>query len=104
MAFTFDDVVNSARSQSAAPDPESESWREGLQILVRDHLKEEARTERGSGIIKNRYVNALATRMQVDEFLRKKPAVALIPVRRPVFILGMPRTGTTMVSYLMNTD
>jgi hypothetical protein len=25
-------------------------------------------------------------------------------VRRPVFILGMPRTGTTMVSYLMDAD
>ena len=27
-----------------------------------------------------------------------------MPVKRPVFILGMPRTGTTVVSYLMSTD
>ncbi len=104
MAFTFDDVVNAARAKSSAPDPNSSSWREGLEILVRDHLKEDALTERGWGIIKNRYVDALATRMQVDDHLRQQPAVAQAPVKRPVFILGMPRTGTTMVSYLMNTD
>src|SRR6266704_4729307 len=47
---------------------------------------------------------ALATRMQVDEYIRKKPDVAEMSVKGPVFILGMPRTGTTMVSYLMSTD
>jgi hypothetical protein len=104
MKFTFDDVLNAARSKSAAPDPNSDSWREGLEILVRDHWKEDVLTERGWGIIKNRYTDALATRMQVDEYIRKNPAVAETPVRRPVFILGMPRTGTTLVSYLMSTD
>ena len=82
MTFTFDDVVNDARAKSAAPDPNSDSWREGLEILVRDHLKEDALTERGWGIIKNRYVNALATRMQVDEYIRKKPDVAAMSVDR----------------------
>jgi len=104
MKFTFDDVVSAARAKSAAPDPDSDSWREGLEILVQDHLKEDVLTERGWGIMKNRYTEALATRMQVDEYIRKKPAVAATPVTRPVFILGMPRTGTTMVSYLMSTD
>jgi hypothetical protein len=104
MKFTFEDVVNAARAKSTAPDPSSDSWREGLEILVQDHWKEDVLTERGWGIIKNRYTDALATRMQVDEYFRKKPAIAETPVRRPVFILGMPRTGTTMVSYLMSTD
>ena len=51
MKFTFDDVVNAARAKSAAPDPNSDSWREGLEILVRDHLKEDVLTERGWGIM-----------------------------------------------------
>ena len=42
--------------------------------------------------------------MQVDEFIRKHPGVTDAPIKRPVFILGMPRTGTTMASYLMNAD
>lgn len=104
MTFTFDDVFNAARAKSTVPDPDNDSWREGLEILVRDHLKEDVLTERGWSIIKNRYVDALSTRMRVDDYFRKRPEVSQHLVKRPVFILGMPRTGTTVVSYLMSTD
>ncbi|WP_297489752.1 sulfotransferase [Acidocella sp.] len=104
MALTFDEIVTAAREKSAAPDPASDSWREGLEILLKDHAQTGSLSERGEGIIKNRYVEALAGRMQVDEFARHNPAVFQVPVKRPVFILGMPRTGTTVASYLMAAD
>jgi Sulfotransferase family len=104
MKFTFDDIVNAARAKSGAPDPNVDSWRDGLELLTRDHLEQDALTERGWGIMKTRYVDALATRMQVDQYLKQHAAVAEAPVTRPVFILGMPRTGTTLVSYLMAAD
>jgi hypothetical protein len=104
MAITFDDIVNAARAQTGLPDPDSDSWREGLHILLRDLTKCDLLNERGWEITRGRYAMTLATRMRVDEFLRHNPAVAAAPVRRPVFILGMPRTGTTMASYMMATD
>jgi hypothetical protein len=104
MKFTFDDIVEAARAKSGAPDPDIDSWQDGLELLTRDHLEQDSLTERGWGILKNKYVDALATRMQVDEYLHKNAAVAEAPVTRPVFILGMPRTGTTLVSYLMAAD
>ena len=103
--MNFDDVVNAAREKAGGlPDPDSDSWRMGLEILLHDHHKQDVLTERGWGIMKNRYVDALATRMQVDDFIHSNPSVVDTPVERPVFILGMPRTGTTMVSYLMDAD
>jgi hypothetical protein len=42
--------------------------------------------------------------MRVDDYIRHNPRVTNAPVKRPVFILGMPRTGTTMASYLMDAD
>jgi hypothetical protein len=105
MTLTFDDVVAAAREQTGGlPDPDIDSWQEGLRLLLHDHVKTDSLTERGWGIMKNRYVEALATRMAVDDYLRKNPAVAEAPVKRPVFILGMPRTGTTVASYLMDAD
>ena len=105
MPLTFDDVVAAAREKTGGlPDPDTESWKEGLEILLKDHAKADALTERGWGIMKNRYAEALATRMQVDDYIRKNPAVVVPEIKRPVFILGMPRTGTTMVSYLMASD
>src|SRR5688500_10980344 len=103
--MTFDDIVNAAREKTGGlPDPDSDSWRMGLEILLHDHQKADILSERGWGIMKNRYVDALSTRMQVDDYIRKNPAVIEAPVERPVFILGMPRTGTTMVSYLFDAD
>lgn len=105
MPLTFDDVVDAARVKTGGlPDPDTDSWKEGLEILLHDLAKADALTERGWGITKNRYAMALAARMQVDDYIHKNPAVVVPEVKRPVFILGMPRTGTTMVSYLMGSD
>lgn len=102
--MTFDEIVDAAREKTGLADPDSDSWREGLEILIRDNVKADMLSERGWGLMKNRYVEALATRMRVDDHMRRHPGLASTPVERPVFILGMPRTGTTMVSYMMDAD
>ena len=102
--MTFDEIVNAAREATGVPDPDKDSWQEGLQILLRDHARADILTEKGQAILKRRYVNALSTRMRVDDYIRRNPSVLDAPVERPVFILGMVRTGTTMASYLMDSD
>lgn len=102
--MTIDQILTEAREKTGVADPDSQSWREGLEILIRDHETTSSLSERGSKMIEARYVEALAARMQVDDYLRKNPLLATTAIRRPVFILGMPRTGTTMVSYLMDAD
>ena len=102
--MTLDDILKAARATTELPDPAQDTWREGLEILLRDHAKADVLTERGWGIMKARYTDALASRMRVDDYIRHHPHVTETPVKRPVFILGMPRTGTTMVSYLLDAD
>src|SRR6202008_62098 len=89
MTLTFDEVLNAAREKAGVAAPASDSWREGLEILLRDHARADTLSERGWGMMKNRYVETLAARMSVDDYLRKNPAVTQAPIRRPVFILGM---------------
>jgi len=101
---TFDEIVSAAREATGLPGPDRDSWQEGLQILLRDHAGADVLTERGAAILKRRYVTALAARMKVDDYIRRHPQVLDTPVARPVFILGMVRTGTTMTSYLMDAD
>jgi hypothetical protein len=100
----LDEILNAAREKTQVADPESDSWREGLEILLRDHDVANVLTERGRTLLKSRYVEALASRMVVDDYIRRRPEIAKARVKAPVFILGMPRTGTTMVSYLMDAD
>jgi hypothetical protein len=102
--MNLDDILTTARQTTGLPEPERDSWREGLEILLRDHATADALSERGWSLLKARYTNMLAARMRVDDYLRQHPQLTEAPVTRPVFILGMPRTGTTMVSYLMDAD
>jgi hypothetical protein len=102
--MTLNDILNAARATTGVSDPEQDSWREGLEILLRDHAKADVLTERGWGIMKARYTDALATRMRVDDYIRHNPQVTKAEVLRPVFILGIPRSGTTMVSNLLDAD
>ena len=104
MTLTRDEIVQGAREKSEAPDPATDTWQEGLDILLHDHARQDRLTERGRAITKNRYVDALAARMRVDNYLRHNPHVLERPIERPVFILGLPRTGTTMVSYMLDAD
>lgn len=104
MTITFDDVLSAARMKSAAPEPQTESWKEGLDILLYDHAKLDRLTERGRAVTLNRYAEALAARMDADQYIRDHPEVLDAPVQRPVFILGLPRTGTTMLSYMLDAD
>jgi hypothetical protein len=105
MALTINDIIEGAREKTGGlPDPDKDTWQEGLEILLRDHTREDRLTERGWHSVRNRYVDCLAARMHVDEFHRNNPEVSQSKVDRPVFILGMPRTGTTMLSYMMDTD
>jgi hypothetical protein len=102
--MTVDEILNIAREKTQLADPDSRSWREGLEILIRDHENTGALSERGQMMIKARYAEALAARMRADDYIRRNPGVTQVPVKRPVFILGLPRTGTTLVSYMMDAD
>ena len=103
--MTLDDIVDTARAKTdGLPMPDIDSWQEGLEMLLHDHAKQDMLTERGWQIMARRYSDALATRMRVDEYMRRNPAVAKTPIERPVFILGLVRTGTTLTSHLMGAD
>ena len=102
--MTVDEILRAAHTASDLPAPESSSWREGLEILLHDHAQADVLSERGASIMRGRYTEALSARMRVDDFLRRQPELRNTAIERPVFILGMPRTGTTLVSNLLDAD
>src|SRR5690606_42148976 len=42
--------------------------------------------------------------LKVAEYARQHPEVRDEKIVRPIFIMGMPRTGTTLASYLLGGD
>ena len=47
-------------------------------------------------------VDALSNRLMMLDYLKKHPEVAQTKIERPVFIIGFPRTGTTLLQNLLH--
>ncbi len=41
--------------------------------------------------------------LSMREYLRAYPQIASVPVERPVFVVGLPRTGTTLLHALLDS-
>lgn len=82
---------------------DSESYREGLDVLLADYNSTEypePLIERMRGGL----VQSLVDRLKTTDYLAKRPELLDRPVERPLFVFGMPRTGTTLLSNLLACD
>ena len=104
MEPTPDFVVDAARRMTGLHDFDSESFREGLEIYMADVAAEERLTDSGLQRIIGQAVMQLANRLQVDDWIRSHPDVLDAPVQAPLFVCGMPRTGTTLAIDLLHAD
>jgi hypothetical protein len=101
---TPDDVLKLAAQRTGLTEIESDSWRDGLQLILDDVNNSTAFTPFGRERILTDATDALGRRLQVHAYIQAHPEVLDAPVERPLFVLGMPRTGTTVISYLLDQD
>ena len=95
-----DAILDAAARQEGSRDWGDERFIEPLTRLVTEvsepHFKPFARAfARSVG------VRAVANRIRIERQLAAHPSITSIPVRRPLFILGFPRTGTTLLQNLL---
>jgi hypothetical protein len=96
-------LVDEARRTTGLERFDSESFREGLAVLVTDANGCEY-TEAGFARLKGHIIGALATRLKVTAYLDQRPELLQRPIKGPVFVFGVPRTGTTLLSNLLAAD
>ncbi len=103
-----DAVVEAAAGRAGvdvdAVDAEGASWSEPLDVLVASLRDEAELTPLGELILTEQLVKPLTQRFQVDDHHARHPGLASTPVDAPVFVVGLPRTGTTLLSYLLDAD
>jgi hypothetical protein len=73
----------------------------GLESLV-ESLNDDARlTPVGRKVIQEALIGYLVNRLWIRDSIRRIPNIATAPVARPLFIVGLSRTGTTMLHNLL---
>jgi hypothetical protein len=98
-----DELATRASERTHLDDFGDPSWREGLSLLVAS-LEQEGILEAGRAFQYEKYEDALVNRLRVVDYLARHPEIRDEAIERPLVILGMPRTGTTVASYLLDQD
>ena len=74
---------------------------EALTVLCNALEHEAALTPLGRLLARQMLVQALACQLQLQDWLRREPAILEAPIRHPLVIVGMPRTGTSILHELL---
>ncbi|MFM7184136.1 MAG: sulfotransferase [Planctomycetota bacterium] len=81
-----------------------EHFREPLRVLLEAARSEAPLTYSGRTIARVVTIFGLVTRLSMQRETAKHPEIATQPVRRPLIVVGAPRTGTTLLHRLLALD
>jgi len=81
-----------------------QDFREPLRVLLASFENEAALTLLGRIIARGDTVRTLENRLHFVDTLKRHPEITAAPISRPLFILGLPRTGTTILHELLAQD
>lgn len=99
-----DQLVAAACQRAASDDFGGDTWREGLGILVRSLDTEAALNDIGAGAMADQIVGYLVNRLHIEQWYAKHPEINDQQIVAPLFGLGLPRTGSTALSFLLAQD
>ena len=97
-------LLNAAHRQTGLYDWGDESFLVPMRILL-ESLKEETKLNFiGRYIFRQDTIVILVNRLRIQDELRHHPEILHEQIRRPLFIIGLPRTGTTLLHNLLAQD
>ena len=104
MSFSADELEGGARAATGLRGFSSTYYREGLERTV-EALEQRGTAQRhGSGIEHATISNAVIQRLKIEDAYRQHPEIEAESIGGPVFVIGLPRTGTTALSQLVAAD
>jgi hypothetical protein len=102
---SYDDIVAAAERTTGLSDMGGTDHEPGLRLLVEDLASPEAGlTPLGNYFQRSEVKGALVGRLLTQARFTEHPEHADVPVERPIFVMGLPRTGTTALHRLLHAD
>jgi Sulfotransferase family len=103
---TVDDLHASAVKACGLDDfgVDDDNYREALGVLLDSYQRDADLTELGSKMHRFFVRNALVARLVSEAAFKQYPQHVDVPIERPIFVTGLPRTGTTAIHRLLTAD
>jgi hypothetical protein len=103
-AFDADALRRAAAAAAGEPCFGPDPFAPGLDALLASLRREATLTDAGREATRIELVRLLHNRLEVERWHREHAALAREPIERPVFLMGLPRSGTTFLHHLFDHD
>ena len=100
----LDQIIAKARDATGLSDLGDLAALTGLEILVRASNEEARLSATGAARWEQSLVGTLSNRLRIVDYLKQHLDLLDRPIDRPLFVFGLPRTGTTLTINLLNAD
>ena len=103
VSFDLEELLEDARQSADLSDFGCDDFREGLQVLL-DTYDHSGYTEDGRRQCRGRLLGLLTERLRIEDAWKQHPEIRDVPIVAPVFLTGLPRTGTSALLNLLSGD
>jgi hypothetical protein len=86
------------------PSGPCDPYLDGLEVLLESYARDAALTPVGNKVTRAFVRGALAARLLSEAAWKRHPEHAGVRIERPIFVTGLPRTGTTALHRLLTAD
>jgi hypothetical protein len=103
-AFDEKALLEEACQMTGLSDFSEDGFREPLGVLLKSLREEAPLNEIGRATLRGRVLESLATRLRTQGWIAKHPEILEEEIREPIVIVGLMRTGTTMLHRILASD
>jgi len=93
-----------AQRQTGLSDFGGTTFHEPFEILLQSLRDEAQLNARGVFMLHRTMLRLLTNRLRTEQAFADNPALAETPIPRPLYVIGFPRTGTTLLHNLLACD
>jgi len=97
-------ILDTALNSTGLNDWGSDSFLEGLRVLLDASQKEAKLHYVGREFLQKECIRAVKDRLRLEQAVNDNPDINNSSIKKPVFILGLPRTGTSLLQNLFFQD
>ena len=97
-------ILDAARTSTGLQDWGSDSFLEGMHMLLESSLNEARLHHFGRKFLQKGCIRAVKDRLRLEKVVKDNPDILNTSIEKPVFIIGLPRTGTTLLQNLFFQD
>ena len=101
---TVADLHASATRLTGLDEFGADDYNDGLAVLLESYARDENLTQLGAKMSRVFLRGALAARLLSESAWRTHPEHAAVQITTPIFVTGLPRTGTTALHRLLAAD